>query len=421
MVNIFSYYTSFGEGDMKARNVLILVIIAAILVVIVLLTEKPFQGPYGEKQKSARTLEGIKRVPIFEKVKAEDCYRIFISQYDGASSASLSKVNGVWYTNPERKYPAAKANIERLFETLKKAGEGEVVSKNPQNHTLFEVDKASGTRVKFFGKNDILLADVYIGKMGANYIAPTTYVRAADSDEVLSVSGMMMGLFQGREDNWRERTIFELQPENITGFIITQPGQPNIRLARLASDEWTCMSPKSFPIKKDDGTRMANTFARLRASSFIKDYPQKPYEEYGIGPQSTTITALLKDASSTPTLFIGHESKDQPNQYYVRAEGQEQVYLIYKYMRDGLAKTLAELEAKPTPTPVTKPTDMKSLQKINEQKKKEFEKMTEAERKAAVQKKLDEILKHPAPNPKAIKKAETITSSTLKTKSPEKK
>ena len=407
---------------MKVRNVYILVVIAAILVVIVFLSEKPFQGPSGEKQKSARSLEGIKRVPVFEKVKAEDCYRIFISQYDGMSTASLSRVNGVWYTNPERKYPAAKANIERVFETFKRAGAGEVVSKNPQNHALFQVDKASGTRVKFFGKNDALLADVYIGKMGANYMAPTTYVRPEGSEEVLSVSGMMMGLFQGGQDNWRERTIFELQPENITGFIITQPGQPNIRIARLASDEWTCMYPKSFPVKKEDGMRMANTFARLRASSFIKDYPQKPYEEYGIGSQSIIIAATLKDASSTPTLYIGHESKDQPNQYYVRANGQEQVYLIYKYMRDGLAKTLAELEAKPTPTPANPyPTDMETLKKINEQKKKELEKMTEAERKAAVQKKIDEILKHPAPNPKAIRKADTITSPTLKAKEQEKK
>lgn len=380
---------------MKGKSVYLVALIAIILVAIVLIVEKPFDNRT-ESTGTPDSLEGIKRVPVFDNVTAEDCNRIEIYQMDGRTSTTITRLNDTWYTNPVRKYNADKKKIDRIFETLVKAEEGEVVSRNPQNHMKFQVDKVTGTRVRFFAGGEDLLEDVYVGKMGMNYMSPSTYVRKEGSDEVLLVNGYMMSLFQAGDENWRERTIFDLEPEKITGFTLRQPGEPPIKLARLASDEWTCLSPKNLQIKKELGTRMLNTFARLRASEFIEDYPQKPYDEYGLGKDAYTFSASLKDYSSTPTLYIGKESEKRRTQWYVRAEGQETVHLIYKYNKDNLQKTLADIIPTPTPTPAPEKSPgedlMEKVRKETEKKAEELEKMTEEEKNEAAREKLDEIL-----------------------------
>lgn len=396
---------------MKTKNVILIAIIAVILVIVVLVSEKPFQDKSGKK--TPDSLEAPKKVSMFQKIKADDCQKIVILQLDGMSSSTLTRLDGVWYTNPERKYLAAKKNVERIFETLGKASEGEVVSKNPENHIKFQVDKMTGTRVKFFDKSSASIGDYYIGKMGPNYMNPTTYVRAEGSDEVIAIPTMMMGLFQAGEDNWREREIFDIKPEDIIGFTLQHPNQPPIKLGRLASDEWTCLAPKTFQIKKEDGSRMASSFARLRASGFIKDYPQKPYEEYGLGDDAFAISCSLKDGSSTPTLYIGHENKEQSNQWFVRAEGQDTVYLVYQYIRDSFLKTLDDLEAKPTPIPPqAQPVDQETLQERAKNTAEELGKMSDEERNAAVQKKIDDILKNAVTPAKTPHKEDQPSSPT---------
>jgi hypothetical protein len=381
---------------MKGKSIYIIALIAIILVVIVLIKEKPFKQP-SEVESTPDSLQSIKRSPVFEKLTSDDCYKIQIFKGDNMTSSTLVKVNGAWSVNPERLYPASKTNTQRIFDSLKDIREGEVVSNNPENHIKFQVDEKTSTRVKFFGKNDDLLADVYVGKMGMNYMSPSTYVRKAGSEEVLVVDAYMMSLFPVGDDVWRERTIFSYNPEDITSFTIQEPGKSPIKLARMASEEWTCLDPEMFMIRKDVGKRMASSFARLQASSFVEDYPRKSFGEYGLGGNALTVSASLKDYSSTPTLYIGEMSEVQKNQFYVRAEGQDTVYLIYKYTRDSFVKNLEELKPTPipTPTPESSPTKVPLTDILKEEalkKAEEIEGMTEGEKQEAIQNKLNQIL-----------------------------
>ena len=393
---------------MKGK-IYIIAAIAIILVVIVVVVEKPFSQRSVEES-TPDSLEAVKRIPVFDKVSAEDSFKIQVFQKDDQTSVTLTKDNVVWYVNPERKYPASKVNITRLFNTLKDIKDGEVVSNNPQNHVKFQLDEAASTRVKFYGKSEDLLADVFVGKAGTNYMSPSSYVRKSGSDEVLLVNGFLTGIFSATDESWRERSILDYDPALITSFIIKEPGKPEIKLARLASDQWTCLEPKSFMVRQDVAGRMVNSFAKLRASAFISDYPQKPYEEYGLGPDAFSVTATFKDYSTTPTLYIGKESEGKRTQWYVRAGEQETVYLIYKYTRDSMVKTLEELEPTPTPTPSQTEVSMKEqMEEEAKEKKEEIDKMTVEEKNAAVQKKLDEILKNTQER-QQLKKEDQITS-----------
>ena len=402
---------------MKGKTVYLIAALAAVLVLIVLVLEKPFTQRSGEET-TPRDLEAIKRLPVFDKVSAKDSFKIQIFNLDDKTSVTLTQIQDVWAVNPERKYPVAKNNITRLFDTLKDVKDGEVVSRNPQNHMKFEVHEEHATRVKFYGKNDELQEDLFVGKTGMNYMAPSTYARKAGSDEVLLVNGFMSGVFPSTEERWRERTMIDVDREQISEFIIRQPEQPEIKIARLASEDWTCLEPKSFLVRSDVGRRMINSFARLQAASFISDYPQKPLEDYGLGKDAIAVTAILRDHSTTPTLHIGKESEEKRTQWYARAEGQDTVYLISKYARDSVVKNLEELE--PTPTPTPSPTE-KSLTEQLEEKAEEqrarIENMTQEQKDAAVQKKLDEILKK-AEERDNLKKGDPITSPSSSTREP---
>jgi|GEM_PF-545954 len=378
---------------MKGKTIYIIAAIAAFLVILVFVTEKPFKQPVSEDT-TPDSLQTIKSIPVFDKIFSEDdCGKIQIFQGDDKTSATLVRLKGNWFVNPDRMYPAAKSNTERIFSTLKEISEGEVISNNPKNHIKFQVNEQTSTRVKFYDKNDALLEDVFVGKTGMNYMSPSSYVRKSGSDEVLMVKGYMMGLFPTMEESWRERTIFDFDQENITGFTIDEPGKPPVKIARLASDDWTCLAPETFPVQKDVGRRMANSFARLRASAFVDDFPQKPFDEYGLGGGALKISASLKDYSSTPTLYIGDETEAKRTQWYVRAENQDTVYLIYKYTKDSIYKSLDQLHPTPKPTPTPEKTKVvEGIQKQAEIKAEEINKMTEEEKQEAIQKKLDTIL-----------------------------
>lgn len=377
---------------MKSRNVYIVAALAVILVVAVILIEKPFQEE--SEEMTPGSLNQINTVAVFENAGKENVRRIELSSIDGRTTTSLTKVDDKWYTNPERKYPAQTQKVENVLETISKIESGEVISKNPKNHSSFEVDKIQGKRVQLFDKNNKMLADVYVGKMGQGFANPSTYVRKVGDDEVLSVNGMLSHLVQPGERNWQDMTIFQLDPENIASFTIEKPREPTIEIVRTATDEWILKEPEGIRMKDDVGRRMVNSFSRLRGSDFVEDYPIKPFSEYDLGAGAMKITARLKDGSSTPTLFIGKESESKPNQWYIREKDGEMVYTIYKYTRDSLAWNVDNIQPTPTPPPATPtPSLQEKIQEEAEKKAEEIDSMTEEEKRKAVEKKFEEILK----------------------------
>src|SRR3990172_7336791 len=79
---------------------------------------------------------------------------------------------------------------------------GEIVSKNPEKQSLFEVTSESGVVVKTYGSNDSLLAHFYIGKTGQDF--STSYIRKEGSNEVILAKGFFRGsTFHPDINRWR--------------------------------------------------------------------------------------------------------------------------------------------------------------------------------------------------------------------------
>ncbi len=320
---------------MKSKNALLLLGIAIVLVVAFLLIEKPFsEKPRGLPSGQAE----ITRVPIFQNVSADACARIEISQFNGRTTATLVKADGDWYVDEERKREADARAVTGLFQALTNVREGEVVSHNPANHPRFQVDPFTGTHLKFVDATGKVLEDVMIGKMATDF--SSSYVRKADSDDVLKVNVMLTHMVsRPGADAWRDRMICDYMPDTITALTLQSPDE-TIQLKKFADGTWQIVSPSAQTADTTAVSRYVSSFARLRAASFEDNEDEQPPEAFGLDPAQFSVQVSLQDYSSTPTLLIGNEREEPKGQFYVKHLAKDQIFLISSPQLDTLRKSI---------------------------------------------------------------------------------
>src|SRR5262249_19196757 len=125
----------------------------------------------------------------------------------GESSATLTKIDGVWYTNPAKKHRVDKNAMTAIFTALEKEMSGDVVSTEEANYGEYQVSDTSGTRIKIYksGKADPE-AELLIGKDGG--IGTSTYIRQAGKKEVVNARASLSYTFK-RPDGWRDKQVFD--------------------------------------------------------------------------------------------------------------------------------------------------------------------------------------------------------------------
>jgi hypothetical protein len=323
---------------MKPKNALILFIIAVVLVVLLLLFENPFTSG------RAKPIKGmaIEKVKVFAGVTRDSVAKIEISRFDGMSTSTLVKVNGVWCVNPEKKHVAEAKAVEAVFATLDSAREGEVVSRNPENLPKFGLNKMLGVHVGFFDSQGRLLEDVLIGRGGGRADFMSSYVLKAGSKDVIKVSAMLPFLFdRGGEEAWREHTIFDVAPEDIVALDI-QGREGSYKLLKYASGDWELVEPKKQPVERTAVEQITRVFGRLRATGFEDNEAAEPLSEFGLDKPHVIVTAQMKDHSTTPVLFIGVESPKAKGQTFAKRPDRDQLYLIAQYQVDAFTTKPAD-------------------------------------------------------------------------------
>ncbi|MDX9930635.1 MAG: DUF4340 domain-containing protein, partial [Bacteroidales bacterium] len=132
---------------------------------------------------------------------------------------------------------------------------GEAVNIKPQNLATkdkakweeFELTDSLGTRVKLLGDKDKVLADFMIGKftykqvndpyggyggMGGGGISGTSYVRLYDEKEVYATEGFLVFSFNGRFNDWRDKTFVRSERNNLTGIRFSYPADSSFTLTK---------------------------------------------------------------------------------------------------------------------------------------------------------------------------------------------
>lgn len=197
-----------------------------------------------------------------------DVYKIFIADRFG-SQVTLDRKNGYWlYNNSSKARPSAIRNVLEVISAVEiKFKPAKAAVKEIINNLATE-----GIKVELYGQNGKMLKTYYVG--GATNDERGTYMMLDGANEPYVVSlpsweGNIRFRFNLRGDDWRDRTVFAYEVEDIQEVSVEYPKQ----------------KPYSFRLKKQDGKYEVTPFYDI-TSRINLPVNQGAVERYLIGFRS---------------------------------------------------------------------------------------------------------------------------------------
>jgi hypothetical protein len=297
------------------KKYLVLIVILAILVVIAFLLEFPRIG----SGPSSRVF-----------VAVEPTAAAFITISQGPSSLTLERTLEGWAVSAGgAEYPADPARLEGIF-AVTESIEGDVVSVNPDNHSIFGVDSESATLVTVTDKNDSTLASLLLGRPSKDFTS--TYVRRATSEDVYAVAGFLKSYFRTDIDFYRRRTVFDFAEADLETLELIYPRR-SFTLARDATGEMVLIQPEDTFLDSTYVDQSMRVLSGLTAAGF---HDNAMVEETGFRNPGLRAVLVMR-GGSRDTLFVGNRKGDS---YYARRSGDPTTYLLSKPIAERFLKDL---------------------------------------------------------------------------------
>ena len=318
---------------MKTKQLLILAAIFVVLAIVVFLFENPFgQSEYEKKVETA--------TPLFPNFNMEQVAKIEIIA-DGETT-TLSKQNDNWVVASMDNYPADSEGISDLLSKVAEFKNTQRVSNNPEKQAEFEVD-STGVEAKLIDANGTLLAHLFVGKTTPGFLS--SYVRAADSNDVYVAQGYLQSVFNKRDRTWKDRTIFNFNKGIVTQLNISSP-EETLELRLDADGTWQMLKPVASAVNQTEIDSLLTTFSDLDTDDFAE--ATDDLGEYGLDTPQSTLSAVRNDGT-TATLHIG---KEEDGKLYVKRADTDTVFTLFKSNVDRLIKKADTLKAEDPPPEV---------------------------------------------------------------------
>ena len=246
----------------------------------------------------------------------------------------LQRTDGGWQVAADRgaSYAADSSAVQTLFESLTELKTNSMVSRKPARHALYEVSPETGLYVEALDREKRTLAEVLIGKSGPNIFS--TYVRTTDSDAVYLVDGILQNTTSKTLNEWRDKSIFSLDPENVHAY--TVHGDCSLALRKNITMWLT--GPENTPVDTGLVTKLMHRFADLSAV----DFAEGTLEEFALNEPSRTVTAKLGNGTQA-TLLLGADAN--AFQQYAKKADADTIYIIEKHLVNILCPTIEELNS----------------------------------------------------------------------------
>lgn len=232
---------------MKRNTVTLIALLAVLLVVAYLVTQKP-----GEHSTSG----------LGTPLLSLDSVAVDKLEIQSAKAHIVLEKRGVdWYLKEPIDYRADQSTVGNFIHDVKGLRVKSVVSNKPDRFTVFQVDTASGTHFSIYekgAKKDSLI----IGKVGASYTE--LYVRKLPTNDVDAVDPMIQYQINRDVKDWRDKTIFKTPKEGIKE-IKYQYGDTTFTLAEQDS-VWKIGKDV---IKTDDVNGILSSLSNFQADDFI--------------------------------------------------------------------------------------------------------------------------------------------------------
>ncbi len=325
---------------MKTKKLLIFAAVFVGLALVILVFENPFGQ--SEYQKKVRTA-----VPLFPKFDKAAVEKIEIVA--DSTVTTLKKENGQWLVDSMDNYPADAASVDELLNKVSEFKNTERVSNNPDKQAEFEVD-STGIDVKLMDGSDAVLVHLFVGKNTPGFLS--SYVRAADSNDVYIAQGALQTVFDKGTQSWKDRTVFDFNKGNVLQLNITS-SEETVELRLDDDGKWQMLQPIASAVKQSEVDSLLTAFSQLDTDDFAE--AKDALDEYGLASPESSISAVLNDGT-TATLHIG---KEEDGKRYVKRDDKDNIFRLYTSNVNRLIKKSETLkEEAPAPeTEAATPTE----------------------------------------------------------------
>jgi hypothetical protein len=213
-------------------------------------------------------------------------------------------------------YAADAEVVKRALGALANVQKGIVASMNPDNQVAYQVAGPIGLHV-VLDRQDGTQADIIIGKNSPDHSG--SYVRMQGSDEVFLVNKTLAGLFPTALTDWRDRTIWNVEPKKIKSISVVTP-KDSYEIVK-DKDAWAVIGKPNAVLDKVSMAELLGKLSDMRAHGFAAaSDPRAAFKK----PALTVSLAL--DSGEAETLELA--GTNNLGQAYARHKGDDQVYLV---------------------------------------------------------------------------------------------
>jgi hypothetical protein len=195
------------------------------------------------------------------------------------------------------------------------------------------VDAANGVDVQIDDAAQKSLAHFVVGKSGPDLFS--TYLRQADGQEVVLCGGMLKMAFDRELKEWRDKTVFSLNQQEITDYQVK--GDLQYHLQKTAGGSWEVIAPEKFSPKKEVAEDCLKTIAALKAA----DFAEGRLQDFQLDKPVREITVTLKGGAAR-TLLVGKDKN--AFQRFVKTADADTIYVLEIYNLEKLSPALAVLK-----------------------------------------------------------------------------
>jgi hypothetical protein len=312
---------------MRRRELQPLLLVLAVLVIL-------FVG--AEALRRLRTGEP-RSVAIFSEFDPSLVETITIAR--GTTRLYLTREGSTWSVLSDTiSYRADPDMVQRLITSLEDLN-GTVVSENPDNHSVFDVDSTKGIEVSVLGPKDQILADLVIGKVAPSMAG--TYFRRGHEPEVYLADGFLRSIYSNTLRTWRNRKILAFEPSELRAIELGSAPEL-IRLERSDSTlPWRMTRPEEAPANTAAVDEIARVLSHLTGSDFAPDTLGR--EGAGLAPPQYRLQVELASGETKEVTAGGDPEAVRLN---VQVTGDETIYVVPKVTIEMAMKTIEELKAR---------------------------------------------------------------------------
>lgn len=167
--------------------------------------------------------------------------KIFLSNREG--SLTLTRTNSGWRVND--KYPVLPASLATLFQALYGQYAIGPVSQAAHNNVVHALS-ASSTKAEIYGKNGQKIRTFFVGNEAHDFNNTYMLMEGAQRPYIVGLrgfEGFLTPRYSTKLSDWRDRTVFDIDPGQIRSVELTYPHVPENSFVITATGNGLRISP----------------------------------------------------------------------------------------------------------------------------------------------------------------------------------